>query len=107
MRTPSCHGESPQRQYIDLPPPHTPITSTPKPAAAGAPKLEETSAWQDADGAGAFAEQGLNAAAAAAPIAQAVGQLALPALGLVGVAAAAAVGMNLFGHHVDVSVFIV
>ncbi|EOD28392.1 hypothetical protein EMIHUDRAFT_449968 [Emiliania huxleyi CCMP1516] len=72
----------------------------------GAQRVEAEPAVAAADG----AEQQLapfSAALGAAPTPEAVAQLATPALALVALAAAVNVGMSAFGHHVDVSVFIV
>mmetsp|Transcript_9071 Transcript_9071/g.30137 ORF Transcript_9071/g.30137 Transcript_9071/m.30137 type:complete len:250 (+) Transcript_9071:44-793(+) len=72
----------------------------------GAQRVKAEPAVAAADG----AEQQLapfSAALGAAPTPEAVAQLATPALALVALAAAVNVGMSAFGHHVDVSVFIV
>ena len=86
--------------------PTPPPTRPAAPRPPGAQRVEAEPAVAAADG----AEQQLapfSAALGAAPTPEAVAQLATPALALVALAAAVNVGMSAFGHHVDVSVFIV
>lgn len=86
--------------------PAPPPTRPAAPRPPGAQRVEAEPAVAAADG----AEQQLapfSAALGAAPTPEAVAQLATPALALVALAAAVNVGMSAFGHHVDVSVFIV